>query len=208
MNVEQLRDPQTASAAVGSCCSARPLRRRRRSSCGVGHLHDIAIDGEAAGELCWGECLEVSRPGQPDVQRLGRLAARSSSGGRRYRGFGRTRPVRAAGHRGRGRAHRAALHLPWSAVAGARRARRTSVWHARPPARGARDMPDRASARPRSKKAAAAARPPRPCARSAERSSSAATSSSGPATACARCQARRSGSSSGSVTSASARCTL
>lgn len=36
----------------------------------MGHLHDIAIDGEAAGELCRGECLEVSRPGQPDVQRL------------------------------------------------------------------------------------------------------------------------------------------
>ena len=56
----------------------------------------------------------------------------------------------------------------------------------------------------RSRNAAAAARPPRPCARPAERSSSAATASSGPAAARARCQARRSAASSGSLTSASA----
>ena len=56
----------------------------------------------------------------------------------------------------------------------------------------------------RSRNAAAAASPPRACARPAERSSSAATSSSGPGAAWARCQARRSASSSGSVTSASA----
>ncbi len=49
----------------------------------------------------------------------------------------------------------------------------------------------------RCRKAAAAAMPPRACARPAERSSSAATSSSGPEVARARCQARRSGSLSG-----------
>jgi hypothetical protein len=58
----------------------------------------------------------------------------------------------------------------------------------------------------RSMNAAAAASPPRACARSADCSSSAATSSSGPGAAWARCQARRSGSTSGSVASASARC--
>ena len=47
----------------------------------------------------------------------------------------------------------------------------------------------------RCRNAAAAASPPRPCARSAERAISAATASSGIAVACARCQARRSGSS-------------
>ena len=46
----------------------------------------------------------------------------------------------------------------------------------------------------RSRNAAAAATPPRACARLAERSSSAATSSSGAGVARARCQARRSGS--------------
>ena len=50
------------------------------------------------------------------------------------------------------------------------------------------------SATARWRKAAAAATPPRACARPAERSSSAATSSSGPGVARARCQARRSGS--------------
>ena len=49
----------------------------------------------------------------------------------------------------------------------------------------------------RSRNAAAAAMPPRPCARPAERISSAATSSSGAVAACARCQARRSGSARG-----------
>ena len=58
----------------------------------------------------------------------------------------------------------------------------------------------------RARNAAAAAAPPRACARSAERSNSSATASSGPDAACARCQARRSGSVSGSVASASARC--
>ena len=48
----------------------------------------------------------------------------------------------------------------------------------------------------RSRNAAAAANPPRACARPAERSSSSATSSSGPGVACARCHARRSGSTS------------
>ena len=47
----------------------------------------------------------------------------------------------------------------------------------------------------RCRNAAAAASPPRPCARSAERAISAATASSGVAVACARCHARRSGSS-------------
>ena len=59
----------------------------------------------------------------------------------------------------------------------------------------------------RSRNAAAAAMPPRACARPAERSSSSATDSSRPEVARARCQARRSGSDSGSVASASARCT-
>ena len=58
----------------------------------------------------------------------------------------------------------------------------------------------------RSRNAAAAAKPPRACARAAERSSSSATSSSGTDAACARCHARRSGSMSGSVAAASARC--
>ena len=56
--------------------------------------------------------------------------------------------------------------------------------------------------------AAAAARPPRSCARTADRSRSAATSSSGSGAAWARCQARRSGSAAGSVASASAAWTL
>jgi len=56
----------------------------------------------------------------------------------------------------------------------------------------------------RSRKAAAAANPPRACVRPADRSSSAATSSSGPAAAWARCQARRLGSVPGSVASARA----
>jgi hypothetical protein len=51
----------------------------------VGHFHDIAIDREAAGELCCGECLEVSRPGQPDVQRLEPLG-----GPEQQRGSGRS----------------------------------------------------------------------------------------------------------------------
>ena len=59
----------------------------------------------------------------------------------------------------------------------------------------------------RSRNAAAAARPPRRCARSAEFAISLATDSSGVAVACARCQARRSESRTGSVESASARCT-
>ena len=49
---------------------------------------------------------------------------------------------------------------------------------------------------------AAAASPPRACARPAEFSRSAATSSSGPGAACARCQARRSGWSASTSASA------
>ena len=64
------------------------------------------------------------------------------------------------------------------------------------------------SAAARSRKAAAAAKPPRDWARPAARSSSAATSSSRPPVASARCQARGSGSTSGSVASANARCTV
>ena len=60
----------------------------------------------------------------------------------------------------------------------------------------------------RSRKAAAAASPPRACARSAERSSSRRPSSSSAGAACARCHARRSGSVPGSVASASAVWTL
>ena len=52
----------------------------------------------------------------------------------------------------------------------------------------------------RCRNAAAAASPPRACARPADRSSSEATASSGPAAADDRCQARRSGSTCGSVT--------
>jgi hypothetical protein len=52
------------------------------------------------------------------------------------------------------------------------------------------------SATARRRKAPAAAKPPRACARPAERASSKATSSSGPEAAAARCHARRSGSTS------------
>ena len=65
--------------------------------------------------------------------------------------------------------------------------------------------PDRTTERCRN--AAAAARPPRACARLADCSSAAATSSLGPAAAVARCHARRSGSTLGSVASARARWT-
>ena len=74
-------------------------------------------------------------------------------------------------------------------------------------ARSARRAGSTVSATARCRNAAAAATPPRACARPAERSSSAATSSSGPGVAWARCQARRSGSVSGSVASARARWT-
>ena len=65
--------------------------------------------------------------------------------------------------------------------------------------------PDRTTERCRN--AAAAARPPRACARPADCSSSAATGSLGPAAAVARCHARRSGSTLRSVASARARWT-
>ena len=65
--------------------------------------------------------------------------------------------------------------------------------------------PDRTTERCRN--AAAAASPPRACARLADRSSSAATGSLGPAAAVARCHARRSGSTLRSVASARARWT-
>ena len=61
-------------------------------------------------------------------------------------------------------------------------------------ARAARRAGSSVNTDERSRNAAAAANPPRACARAAERSSSAATSSSGIDVACARCQARRSGS--------------
>ena len=73
-------------------------------------------------------------------------------------------------------------------------------------ARTARRAGSGVSSVARCRNAAAAAAPPRACARPAERSISAATASSGPAAACARCHARRSGSASGSVASARARC--
>ena len=122
----------------------------------------------------------------------------------------------AAAHRGRagGRTRSPRPAAP-AARAGARRAGR--AWPPRsvprrPPGRRRRASPARRRARARrvghgsgvssaarSRNAAAAARPPRRCARSAECAISAATASSGVAVACARCQARRSGSRTGSV---------
>ena len=89
--------------------------------------------------------------------------------------------------------------------------RRSSAPACRLACAAARARPDRragsaVSSTARCKNAAAAAMPPRACARPADRSSSAATFSSGPGAAAARCHARRSGSRSRSVTSASARC--
>ena len=77
----------------------------------------------------------------------------------------------------------------------------------RPARAGARRAGSTVSSTERCRNAAAAATPPRACARPAERSSSAAASSSGPGVARARCQARRSGSVSTTVASARARCT-
>ena len=97
-----------------------------------------------------------------------------------------------------------------------RREQLTSAGRTRPPPGSPGRLPSALSARragspdsatARCRNAAAAARPPRVCARTAERSSSRATCSSGPAAAAARCQARRSGSTSRSVSSASARWT-
>ena len=100
---------------------------------------------------------------------------------------------------------------PASAAATSPRPRRTRRPGGSPAPRPVRDphaaRGPRVSATARCRNAAAAARPPRACARPAERSSSKATCSSGPAAAAARCHARRSGSVSRSVASASARWT-
>ena len=96
---------------------------------------------------------------------------------------------------------------PTPAAPGPCRTHRPACWPApRPALRSACRAGSAVSNTDRCRNAAAAARPPRACARPAERSSSAATSSSGPSAAWARCQARRSGSARGSVTSASAAC--
>ena len=98
----------------------------------------------------------------------------------------------------------AAAMLSRSSAASNAPARRLAWAAAR--ARPARGPGSPVSSTARCKNAAAAAIPPRACARPADRSSSAATPSSGPGAAVARCHARRSGSRSRSVTSANARC--
>ena len=80
-----------------------------------------------------------------------------------------------------------------------RRTRRPGSSPAPRSASAPRAAPDRRELGGSLRNAAAAATPPRACARPAERSSSAATSSSGPGVARARCQARRSGSVSATV---------
>ena len=150
-----------------------------------------------------------SRARVPRSNGSSRLAAFSSNGG-----ASRPRPAAKATlgpHQvdpGALAARRAARR---SAVArSARAASKAPAWRlasAAASARSARRAGSTVSATARCRNAAAAATPPRACARPAERSSSAATSSSGPGVARARCQARRSGSVSASVASARARCT-
>ena len=142
--------------------------------------------------------------------RTARAASRPSAAAaeHRCRSPRRRRRGRAADPRGRAGTRRAARPPPWPASP--RAASNAPAWKlacAAASARSARRAGSTVSATARCRNAAAAATPPRACARPAERSSSAATSSSGPGVAGRRCQARRSGSVSASVASARARCT-
>ena len=116
-------------------------------------------------------------------------------------------PGRETGRHGHARARPRDAIPPRPAARGPRRTHRHGRCTARPPATAPRRRPGSAVRfADRSRNAAAAASPPRACARPAERSSAAATSSSGPEVAWARCHAQRSGSASGSVATASAPC--
>jgi hypothetical protein len=187
----------------------RGVRRRRRRQCSLRHLEHTASWRKPPGEPRCPERIQIGLARQAHIQRLKPLAARSSSGGASLPRFwayaicARSTSSRARSRSSSGPAW-AAANSP-SAVSGA--PARCLAWAAAS-ARCARRAGSSVNPTARSKNAAAAARPPRRCARPADRSSSAATSSSGPEVACARCQARRSGSTSGSVTSASAACTF
>ena len=122
---------------------------------------------------------------RPTRRGRSRARARGSSGSRRLAALQqqrrrvapdarrRTRSVRAAAPRGRAGARRAARPRPWPAARAPRRTRPPAGWPARRPARGPPVAPGRrVSATERCRNAAAAASPPRACARPADRSSS------------------------------------
>ena len=204
--------PSVISSArpSSSRSSGRGVAARRRERLdGAADLEEDARSASGSGHLRRAPRRQVGLAGEIQVERLepsgGRQQQRRA---RRSRSPRRTRRGPAPGRPAPVGTRRAGRPRPWPAARARRRTRRPGGWPARPPARARRGAPDRRSARrQRWRNAAAAASPPRACARPADRSSSAATSSLGPGVARARCQARRSGSVSGSVASARARCT-
>ena len=187
----------------------RVRRQRREGADGAADLEQDVRSAEVVrsdggtprGQVGPASEAEVERlePSRSFEEQRGRLVAVART--RRQRGLEGARLARSG-------SRRAARPPPWPAAA--RAASNAPAWKlasAAASARPAWSVGSGVSAVARSRSAAAAARPPRLCARPAERSSSAATASSGPAAASARCQARRSAASSGSLTSASASCT-
>lgn len=129
------------------------------------------------------------------LARTARAASRPSAaaGEHRSRDLRRRRRGRAAGRLGRSGIHPAARTARSQAVPGLARAPACMSACAAARMRSACRAGSAVRATDHSRNAAAAAIPPRACARPAQRSSSVATSSSGPATAWAQCQTRRSG---------------
>ena len=174
----------------------------------LGDLTLIWAGPEATGEHCRGDRLEVGLAGHRGVQGLEPL-------GRREQQRRRVAPASAGERdlRAQPLEPRALEVIERSELGGRQEVGRgggsatSSLACAAASERSTRVAGSGVSSAARVRNAAAAASPPRACARSAERSSSPATASSGRSAARARCHARRSGSSCGSVASASARWT-
>ena len=186
----------------------RIRRQRWESAHGATDLEQDARSAEMVRSDCGAPRGQVGPASEAEVERLepsrsfkkhrSRLIAVAGHGGRvasQERGSRALEVVERAAFR-RGQEPLRRLELA-GLEARLRRGQRAPAWSAG----------SGVSAVARSRSAAAAARPPRLCARPAECSRSAATASSGPAAASARCQARRSAANSASLTSASASCT-